>query len=571
MILGSAYKQISTIPSVSERWVDLRRISALRVVLALAALFVTYVDPSAPDRFVGFTYLALIGYASYSFVIYFLAVRHAQVLPLNILHWLDIAWYIPLIALSNGTNSIFFYFFFFAILVASFGWGFTSGMRVTVVSTVLFTLVGYATVPAEPEFRLNRLLLRPILLLVLGYMIASWGGLQNKLRARLLLLRNVSVLSNPRFGVARTIQSVLESLRSSYRADSCVLVLPKVEAEKPIRLYGSSTEGPYILYRSDYGTPDPKYSSLEIPEETARVFLTSSPTHAIIHRGNDETSFYDTKTGLLTKEHAEDLGFIDAFDGKSCFSVPVYYRAQPAGRLFLIGGSHRFDAADVDFVLQMMEQVSRVLENIRLVDSLASDAAGQERRKIAQDIHDSVIQPYIGLQFGLAAVQKKLKAGDDVAWEIDELLSLTNAEITDLRNYIGGLKRGESPRDIFLPAVRRFASKFSAATGLQVEINGNDELPIYDRLAAELFQMIEEGLSNVRRHSTSSYAVIDITVNNGHLEMEIRNERLRRLGETSFIPRSIADRAAALGGQTVAYTEKSERKLDTVVRVEIPL
>ena len=566
----SAVKQISTIPSVSERWVDLRRISALRVVLALSALFVTYVDPIAADRFVGFTYLALIGYTTYSFVIYFLAVRHAEVLPLNILHWLDIGWYIPLIALSNGTNSIFFYFFFFAILVASFGWGFASGMRVTLVSTVLFTLVGYATVPAEPEFQLNRLLLRPILLLVLGYMIASWGGLQNKFRERLQLLRSVSVLSNPRFGVTRTIQSVLESLRSSYKADSCVLVLPKVEAEKPIRLYGSSSEGPYTLHRCDYGTPDPKYSSLEIPEETARVFLTSVPTHAIIHR-NEETFFYDTKTGVLTKEHPEDFAFIDAFDGKSCFSVPVYYRAQPAGRLYLIGGNHRFDAADIDFVLQMMEQVSRVLENIRLVDSLASDAAGQERRKIAQDIHDSVIQPYIGLQFGLAAVQKKLEAGEDVTSEIEELLSLTNGEITDLRNYIGGLKRGESPRDIFLPAVRRFASKFSAATGLHVEINGSDELPIYDRLAAEVFQMIEEGLSNVRRHSTSTYARIEIAVNDGHLEMQLKNERLKRLGEASFTPRSIADRAAALGGQTSVYTERFKDKLDTVVRVEIPL
>ena len=569
MNLGSANKQISTIPSVSERWVDLRRISALRIVLALSALFVTYVDPSAPDRFVGFTYLALIGYASYSFVIYFLAVRHAQVLPLNILHWLDIAWYIPLIALSNGTNSIFFYFFFFAILVASFGWGFASGMRVTVVSTVLFTLVGYATVPAEPEFRLNRLLLRPILLLVLGYMIASWGGLQNKLRERLQLLRNVSVLSNPRFGVARTIQSVLESLRTSYKADSCVLVLPKVEKDQPIRLYGRSNEGPYTLHRADYDT-EPRYSSCEITEEAAGVFLTSSRTDAIIYRSGGGLSVYDTKTGLQVKD-SPGVEFLTSFDDKSCFSVPVYYRAQPVGRLLIVGGTHHFDFADVDFVLQVMEQVTGVLENIRLVDSLASDAAGQERRRIAQDIHDSVIQPYIGLQFGLAAVKQKLGTGDDVQNEVEELLALTNGEIADLRNYVGGLRRGESPRDIFLPAVRRFASKFSAATGLQVEIHGSNDLPIYDRLAAELFQMIEEGLSNVRRHSTSSYAVIDINVNNGHLEMQIRNERLRRLGETSFIPRSIADRAAALGGQTVAYTEKSQKKLDTVVRVEIPL
>ena len=119
-----------------------------------------------------------------------------------------------------------------------------------------------------------------------------------------------------------------------------------------------------------------------------------------------------------------------------------------------------------------------------------------------------------------------------------------------------------------MPAVRRYASKFSEATGLSVEIEGRDDLPIYDRLAAELFQMIEEALSNVRRHSTSSYAKLRIAINDGNLEMNIRNERLKRLGEASFTPRSIAERAAALGGRAIVYTDAN---FDTVVNVQIPL
>ena len=570
MTQDSANKDLSWALPVSERWIDLRMISVMRVALAFSALLVIYIDPSEPNQFVGPTYLALAGYGIYSIVIWALAVRHSRILPIKILHWLDVAWYLPLIAVSSGTNSIFFFFFFFAVLVASFGWGFRSGMRVTIVSAVLFTVVGYAAAPAQPDFQLNRLLLRPIQLLVFGYLIAYWGGVQSKLIARLQLLKEVSLLSNPRFGVDRTIQSVLESLRSSYGADSCLSILPKSRAGQPIRLYGSSSEGPYNLHRTDRISTEAGNSSSEITEEMARVFLSASPSHAIIYRqGNPgELLLYDTKTRDFIKGDIGSATFLNAFDGKSCFSVPVYYHAQPVGRLYIIGGAHRFDYTDIDFVLQVMEQVTGVLENIRLVDSLASDAAGQERRKIAQDIHDSVIQPYIGLQFGLAAVKQKLENGEDVLGNVEELLALTNGEIVDLRSYVGGLRRGEFPHDIFLPAVRRFASKFSEATGLNVEINGSDDLPIYDRLAAELFQMIEEGLSNVRRHSTSSYAKVDIAIKDGHLEMQFRNERLKRLGETSFTPRSIADRAAALGGQTVVYTD---RNFDTVVSVQIPL
>jgi signal transduction histidine kinase len=545
-------------------------ISAMRVVLACSALVVTVIDPSEPDSLVFPIYLALTGYVIYSGVIYILAIRHSRILTGKFLHWLDVAWYLALVAVSSGTNSIFFFFFFFAILVGSFGWGFNEGLRVTIVSAVLFTIVGYATGPPQPELQLNRLLLSTIQLLVLGYMIAFWGRIQSSLKSRLGLLKEVSLVSNPRFGVERTIRSVLESLRSSYHAETCLLILPKSPAGQSIRLYGSSSEGTYNLHRAEEGIEDPRNGLSEITGEVARSFLPASPTQAIIYRKDKpaETLLYDTKTGGSTKRDSKSLPFESVFERKSYFSVPVYYRGQPVGRLFIVGGPYRFNYADIDFVLQLMEQVTGVLENIRLVDSLASDAAGQERRKIAQDIHDSVIQPYIGLQFGLMSVKQKLQNGEDALHNVEELLTLTTGEIADLRSYVGGLRRGESPRDIFLPAVRRFAAKFSEATGLNVEIDGRDDLPVYDRLAAELFQMIEEGLSNVRRHSTSTYAKLEIAIKDGHLEMQLRNERLRRLGEASFTPRSIADRAAALGGRTVVYTDKNH---DTVVAVQIPL
>src|SRR5678816_1956530 len=132
-------KDISTTLPLTVRWIDLRKISVMRVILALSALLVIYVDPSESSRFSGLAFFFLTGYVVYSIAIWAMAIRHSRIFPIKILHWLDVAWYLPLIALSRGTNSIFFFFFFFAILVASFGWGFASGMRVTIASTILFT------------------------------------------------------------------------------------------------------------------------------------------------------------------------------------------------------------------------------------------------------------------------------------------------------------------------------------------------------------------------------------------------------------------------------------------------
>jgi signal transduction histidine kinase len=149
------------------------------------------------------------------------------------------------------------------------------------------------------------------------------------------------------------------------------------------------------------------------------------------------------------------------------------------------------------------------IDNIRLVDRLASDAAEAERRRIARDLHDSVIQPYIGLQMALVAIQKKLATHREaVPEDVERLLALTNAGIADLRHYMGELRENGAHDSGLLPggllsAVQRFTKKFAEATGIVVHVEAETALPVYDRLAAEVFRMVAEGLSNVRRHTCS--------------------------------------------------------------------
>src|SRR5215212_5587562 len=109
--------------------VDDRMISLMRLILALSALLIIYIDPSEPDRYVAITYGALVAYSLYSALLYYLSVRRARLLPNRIAHWADVGCFLVLVALSSGTSSIFFFFFFFAVLVASFRRGFSAGFR----------------------------------------------------------------------------------------------------------------------------------------------------------------------------------------------------------------------------------------------------------------------------------------------------------------------------------------------------------------------------------------------------------------------------------------------------------
>jgi signal transduction histidine kinase len=570
----STKKPVSANDPLSEQWIDLRLIAGMRVVLGTSALLVYIIGPLRPLSWDTPVYLTLVFYSLYGLLIYHLSVRRNPIVAHKLVPWLDLLWYVPLIFFTAGTNSLFYFFFFFSIIVASFSWGLTDGLRLTLASAAIYTAVGGLTASKEQPLDLNQLLTAPIGLLLFGYIIARWGGYHTDLKNRLKLLKEVTVFSNPRFGIDRTIKAILESIRAFYGAETCVLVVPG----KP------EDVDSYLMYRVVRGTHLSRSAPPEIGHEAAEQFLSPSLDFAVIYKknGNAYTRLFDVKSRVFSETNSTSseklAGMLEA---QRYLSVPVYYRHQAVGRLYIIDGPSRVDSTDMDFMLQLMDHVTPVMENIRLIDNLASDAAEQERQRIAHDIHDSVIQPYLGLQFGLVALDQKLETGNTgIRENVQELLELTNHELAELRRFVWGLRANEERTDVLLPAIERYAERFSVVTGIKVDVAAYGKVKVNDRLAAELFQIVAEGLSNVRRHAFCRDARVEIECKESSLLLQIKNSRPRtgaspdgeprdgHDGVKSFRPHSIAERAASLGGDTQVFVDDKDY---TVVSVGIPL
>ena len=124
-------------------------VAGTRLFLAASSLLIVFLVPSEPDHWVPLTYALLVLQTMYATALYLLRFfrTRAGAFIYDWGHWIDIAWYTALISLSSGTNSIFFFGYFFPIIVASFRWGFASGMRVALASALLFAGVGWVTRP----------------------------------------------------------------------------------------------------------------------------------------------------------------------------------------------------------------------------------------------------------------------------------------------------------------------------------------------------------------------------------------------------------------------------------------
>jgi len=547
-------------------YVDDRMVCLMRLVLAVSALVIVYLDPAEPDRLIHVTYAALILYTLYSAALYALRVRSDSWRPAAWVTWADVFSYLVLVSLSSGTNSIFFFFFLFSIIEASFRRGLRLGLSVTVVSATLFTVVGYLSTPPEPAFELNRFLLRPIYLVVLGYMIAYWGEAELRLKRRLALLKEVNTLSNPRFGVAHTVATMMKRVRAFYDADACLLVLG-----------GARDAGEFQLSRVERAHGE-EVTPEQIPAALAQQFFTLPDELAVVYNvrpwpwQRPESCYYayDLARGeRADRGLGESRALAVMLEAPAFVSLPLHHRGRAVGRLFLTGRRGAFAPEDVDFLAQVVEHVMPVLTNVRLLDQLATKAAEQERLRIARDLHDSVIQPYIGLQYKLAAIRRKLDAGAaDVRPDIEHLFDVTASEVSGLRRYVGGLKGGGEGRDDLAAALGRYTEQFQENYGIDVRLDIRGRVGVTDRLAAELIQMVHEGLRNVWKHTEAPRAAVTLESKGGNVLLSIENDGA---AGAPFTPRSITERAEALGGRALVGVETDGGGGRTAVRVRIPL
>ena len=540
--------------------------SGLRLVLALASLLIYFADASEHPARRPFAQIVLALFLVYSLAAYAIAIRRGRYVPARAAPWIDLAWVTLLVAVSEGSSNIFYPLFLFPILYASFGQGFRSGMQVALASAASFAIVGVLTAPSHTARNLNAFITRPLYLLVLGYLTAVWGGYEVRSRARLALLRSVTSLSNPRFGVDRTVANFLGSVRAFYDADACWLVVADQRTGQRWARMASRESAPL----------DP----VELPRTLDDVMLPPAGAFVMdarlrwsgrrmLHVDQPDAATSPPERPTLAPETAEALA--DALDAGALLSVPFHYHASAIGRLHVVRQRPApFDRSDLDFVTQLLEQVVPALENLRLVDRLASDAATEERRRIARDLHDSVIQPYLALRLGLAAAHTALVAGrvDEGSSRVQRLAELADGEIEPLRGYLQELRGGGGGGKGLLDAgVRRFCSRFSEATGIQVDVSIEGQPVQSDRLAAEVFQMVAEGLANVRRHTAAAKTEVRIATSDDRLQLTLTNDGAPS-GPLDFHPRSISERAAALGG-SVHVDHRAPGT--TAVCVDIPL
>jgi signal transduction histidine kinase len=207
----------------------------------------------------------------------------------------------------------------------------------------------------------------------------------------------------------------------------------------------------------------------------------------------------------------------------------------------------------------------------------ALDASDVERRRIASDLHDTVVQELLGISYGLAAAGARVETAtqEETRTAFGRAASQLRENMRHLRTLLVEIYP-VSARSAGLAAALEEVVRSQSDGDLEVEFAADREVQL-DADAEELvYRTAQEALRNVGEHARAASVRVSLQRDHDHAVLVVTDDGVgfdadtiaRRRGDNHLGLALLEDRADRLGG---FLSTVSSPGAGTTVRLELPL
>jgi PAS domain S-box-containing protein len=186
-------------------------------------------------------------------------------------------------------------------------------------------------------------------------------------------------------------------------------------------------------------------------------------------------------------------------------------------------------------------------------DARALTMLAGERRRLARELHDAVVQALYGIVLGARAARGLLdRTPGQAAEPIEYVLSLAEAGLAETRALIFDLRPESLETEGLVAALTKQAAPLSARHGLEVHTDLCDEPTLPLDIKEALYRIAQEALHNTVKHAQAGRVDLRLADQAGTVVLEVCDDG-KGFNPAGSFPghlglRSMSERATQLGG-----------------------
>jgi len=260
--------------------------------------------------------------------------------------------------------------------------------------------------------------------------------------------------------------------------------------------------------------------------------------------------------------------------------------------IMVVGGDDLTEA-EVPAITAFANQATIAIENARLLDAVSKHrrdlqqlssqlvvAQEDERKRIAQELHDELGQALTAIRINLAALEHDLPTDKSSTTRdrVEEALAMADSMLNQIRALALEL-RPSLLDDLGLgPTLKWYVGSFAKRLGIDVELDVQGlEKRLPPDVEIALYRLVQEALTNVARHAQASRVVVHMTRKNDLVETYVEDdgqgfESGDRAAEDVWSSGAgllgMRERVSALGGSLSIRSNVGD---GTKLYIEIPL
>ena len=229
------------------------------------------------------------------------------------------------------------------------------------------------------------------------------------------------------------------------------------------------------------------------------------------------------------------------------------------------------NAADITQRKRMEAALIASGKGLRLLSAQLFSAEENERKRIAQELHDSIGQSLGAIKFSLENVINRM-SGDAALPEaklMQDIIPLTQKAIEEVRRIVMDLRPSTLDDLGILPTISWFCRQFQEVySNIRIETGiGIEEEDVPDSLKTVIYRILQETLNNIAKHSRASRVRLSLKKTGEDLELFIEDNGVGfnvektlavETGRKGFGLASMKERAELSGGIFIVSSIKGE-------------